>query len=91
MVASYIPAPPSREYLAARGIISEVLNMMSHAQILALAETLKAASVSLFEDMILNGNAAAKCPSCGVRYVEGARHFSGCPLHPGKPVDASGE
>ena len=26
------------------------------------------------------------CPACGVMYVAGARHFSGCPLHPGEAV-----
>lgn len=26
------------------------------------------------------------CPACGVMRVVGARHFSGCPLHPGEAV-----
>lgn len=25
-----------------------------------------------------------RCPDCGVQYVSGARHFSGCPSHPGE-------
>lgn len=60
MVASYIPAPPSREYLDARGIINQVLNMMSGEQIIALAETLKKRAIESAEDLMLNGNAAAE-------------------------------
>lgn len=26
------------------------------------------------------------CPACGVMYAPGARHFSGCPLHPGAAI-----
>lgn len=31
-----------------------------------------------------------RCPDCGVQYVSGARHFSGCPSHPGESAQKAG-